>query len=279
MPEFPNYDRDGRLRIFTGRGHDARGWALFQLKRNKEAVAALNDSVAAYASLPEGKRAAWHLATVKETIGEQREALDLYIAAYEPPSDGSSVDIKRSVIESLYKKVHGSVAGLNEKLGVSSAVVAASKEPARTTEPAPPTAAPPVESKAETKASTEEPPTPLPNGVGLTPSKVTNAMRGSTGRVRTGDTSRPPDPALAITATEAQAELPSVNDLESISLPSARINRLLLRLPFKRAAVNAPSPDSIQIEAGRPRRVSTPPPAPPEATPTRARRVERPVNN
>ncbi len=93
VPEFPNYDRNGRLAIFKGRALDARGWSLFQLKRNKEAVTALNDSIAAYGSLPEGKRPAWHLASVKETIGERRAALDLYIAAYEPP-EGSSVDIK-----------------------------------------------------------------------------------------------------------------------------------------------------------------------------------------
>jgi hypothetical protein len=45
-----------------------------------------------------------------------REALDLYIAGYEPPSSQSSLDVERSVIEGLYRKVYGSLDGLTERL-------------------------------------------------------------------------------------------------------------------------------------------------------------------
>lgn len=130
LPEFPNYDRDGRLRIVRGRALDARGWALFQLKRNKEAVAALTDAVEAFGNLPDAKDSQWRLATVKETIGEQKEALDLYIAGYERPANGESADVKRSVIETLYKKVNGSLDGLDEKLGGAAQVASASSKPA-----------------------------------------------------------------------------------------------------------------------------------------------------
>ena len=54
------------------------------------------------------------LATVKETQGELKEALDLYIAGYEAPASGSELD--RAVIESLYRKINGSLEGLDKRL-------------------------------------------------------------------------------------------------------------------------------------------------------------------
>lgn len=116
--DYPNYDRDGRLRIFRGRAADARGWALFKLVRNKEAMAALSEAVTAYGELPEGKRALWHLAMVKEAAGESREALKLYLASYEAPLPSSrGMDVNRAIIETLYRKVHGSLKGLDEQIG------------------------------------------------------------------------------------------------------------------------------------------------------------------
>lgn len=116
--DYPNYDRDGRLRVFRGRAADTRGWALFKLVRNKEAMAALSEAVAAYGELPEGKRALWHLAMVKEAAGESREALKLYLASYEaPPPSSRGIDVNRAIIETLYRKVHGSLKGLDEQIG------------------------------------------------------------------------------------------------------------------------------------------------------------------
>src|SRR5262249_15405371 len=85
LREYPNYDRQGRLAIFRGRALGAKGWALFKAGKNQEAAAALTESSKAYGSLPEGRRTIWRLATVKETQGELKEALDLYIAGYEAP--------------------------------------------------------------------------------------------------------------------------------------------------------------------------------------------------
>lgn len=117
LRDYPNYDREGRLRIVRGRALDIRGWALSQMKRHKEAVISLTEAIEAYGGLPEGKRAMWRLGMVKELVGEPRAALDLYLAAYEPPTGASATDIKRSVIEALYRKVHGSLDGINERLG------------------------------------------------------------------------------------------------------------------------------------------------------------------
>ncbi|MGH9754860.1 MAG: tetratricopeptide repeat protein [Blastocatellia bacterium] len=116
LREFPNYDRNGRLAIFRGRALSAKGWALFKADRNREAAGALDESAQAYGPLPEGRRALWRLATVKETQGELKEALDLYIAGYEAPAPGSELDVNRAVIESLYRKINGSLEGLDKLL-------------------------------------------------------------------------------------------------------------------------------------------------------------------
>lgn len=116
LKDYPNYDRSGRLQIFRGRALDAKGWALFKAGQNEEAVAALTESVKAYGELAEGKRASWHLATVKETTGDLKGALDSYIAGYEQPEIATNADVKRAVIEVLYRKVNGSLDGFEDRL-------------------------------------------------------------------------------------------------------------------------------------------------------------------
>jgi len=113
LREYPNYDRNGRLAIFRGRALSAKGWALFKAGKNSEAAAALTESTQAFGSLPEGRRALWRLATVKETQGELKEALDLYISAYDA---GAGSELDRAVIESLYRKINGSLEGLDKRL-------------------------------------------------------------------------------------------------------------------------------------------------------------------
>lgn len=117
LRDYPNYDRQGRLRIFRGRALAAKGWALFKAGRNDEAATVLAEAVQAYGTLPESKRAQWRLATVKEAVGEANAALDLYIAAYEPPESGAAIDVNYTVLEALYRKLHGSTAGLAARLG------------------------------------------------------------------------------------------------------------------------------------------------------------------
>jgi tetratricopeptide (TPR) repeat protein len=116
LREYPNYDRDGRLAIFRGRALSAKGWALFKAGKNTEAAAALTESTQAFGSLAEGRGALRRLGAVKESLGELKEALDLYIAGYEAPASGSGSDVSRVVIESLYRKINGSLEGLDKLL-------------------------------------------------------------------------------------------------------------------------------------------------------------------
>ncbi|MDX2044645.1 MAG: tetratricopeptide repeat protein [Acidobacteriota bacterium] len=129
--DYPNYDRNGRLQIFRGRALDAKGWALFQAGKTEEATASLNEAVTAYGTLPEARRAQWHLAVVKETAGELAAALDLYLSGYEPP-EASSFDVKLAAIEAIYRKINNSTNGLEERLrqaGINATLVSSVAAP------------------------------------------------------------------------------------------------------------------------------------------------------
>ncbi|MBL8203388.1 MAG: tetratricopeptide repeat protein [Blastocatellia bacterium] len=118
LRDYPNYDRDGRLRVFRGRALVLRGRALIKLNRSEEAIKTLEQAVESYGSIPERNRAQWQLALAKESAGQTKDALDLYIVAYEPPDKNSvGSDLNRTVIEALYRKIHGSLDGLNDRIG------------------------------------------------------------------------------------------------------------------------------------------------------------------
>jgi tetratricopeptide (TPR) repeat protein len=114
MRDAPLLDRDGRRAVFLGRAYDALGWALFKKGDAAGAVEALSRSVQVYPQSGERKAALWHLAVATQEAGNERRALDLYIASFEPESPTSGV--RRARIESLYRKLNGSLAGLDEKL-------------------------------------------------------------------------------------------------------------------------------------------------------------------
>ncbi len=162
LRDYPNYDRTGRFHVFRGRAYDARGWALFKSGRIKDSLIALSQAVVEYGTLPEGKRALWHLATTHEAAGAPAQALELYLAAYEPPAANSKLDIQRTVIETIYRKVNTSLDGLEAKLGqpISAATLtdltttAMQAETIAKANEAAPVAPPVVASKPEPKAAT-----------------------------------------------------------------------------------------------------------------------------
>jgi tetratricopeptide (TPR) repeat protein len=166
LRDYPNYDRNGRLSIFRGRALDAKGWALFKAGDNRESIAVLGDAVRAYGELPEARRAIRHLATVRESQGELKEALDLHVAAYEPAENGAETDVNRAVIESLYRKINGSLDGLNELLGISNTASINQPSPTTVKTAARPKAganeAAKIEPKPEKHAAKKAPQTKLP---------------------------------------------------------------------------------------------------------------------
>jgi len=114
MRDAPMLDRAARRAMFLGRAYDALGWAQFKKGNTRGALDSLIKSVDIYPTSLDRKTAIWHLAVATQQIGDDKRALELYIASYEPELPTASV--RRSQIELLYKKVHGSLAGLDEKL-------------------------------------------------------------------------------------------------------------------------------------------------------------------
>lgn len=114
MRDAPLLDRNGRRAVFLGRAEDALGWALLKTGDLRGAIAHLTRSVASYPQNQERKTALWHLAIATQQAGDDQHALDLFIQSYDP--DSPVAEVRRSEIENLYKKVNGSLNGLDQKL-------------------------------------------------------------------------------------------------------------------------------------------------------------------
>jgi tetratricopeptide (TPR) repeat protein len=114
MRDAPLLDRGGRRAMFLGRAYDALGWAQFKKGNTRAALESLIKSVDVYPNSLDRKVAIWHLAVATQEAGDDRRALELYIASYDPGMPTASV--KRAQIETLYKRVNGSLSGLEEKL-------------------------------------------------------------------------------------------------------------------------------------------------------------------
>lgn len=114
MRDAPLLDREGRRLVFLGRAYDALGWAQFKNGDSRGALENLLKAVESYPPNLERKTAVWHLAVAMEETGDEHRALNLYISSYDP--EMSTASVRRAQIEALYKKLNGSLAGLEEKL-------------------------------------------------------------------------------------------------------------------------------------------------------------------
>ena len=114
MRDAPLLDREGRKAVFLGRAEDALGWALFKKGDTRGALLHLSRSVDIYPINNERKGALWHLGVATEEAGDERRALDFYIASYDPSSPAWAG--RRVQIEALYKKLTGTLNGLDDRL-------------------------------------------------------------------------------------------------------------------------------------------------------------------
>jgi tetratricopeptide (TPR) repeat protein len=132
IPELP---RNTRSTILRGRIEDNAGMAYYLAGKIPESVTHFRRAVSV---LPEttiwGRTANWHLGDALRNNGNDTEALASYLKAYDPASPDP---IKRAVIQTLYKRVNGSVDGLDEKIGP--AVSYASRSVPKTEQAAPAT--------------------------------------------------------------------------------------------------------------------------------------------
>jgi tetratricopeptide (TPR) repeat protein len=101
--------------ILRGRIEDLKGWALFNQDKAAEAVSHLRRALSV---LPENtvwwRTAQWHMGASLDATGNQREALNAYLKSYNPAAPNP---VQRAIIEALYRKVNGSLDGLDEKIG------------------------------------------------------------------------------------------------------------------------------------------------------------------
>ena len=119
--------------ILRGRIEDLIGWASFNQDKRTEALTHLRRAISV---LPENtiwwRKAQWHLGATLDASGNQQEALAAYLKSYNPYSPDP---VRRAIIESLYRKVNGSLDGLDSKIGPAA--------PAPRTTPPPTTSTPP----------------------------------------------------------------------------------------------------------------------------------------
>ena len=121
-PDIPEAPRNVLSNLLRGRIEDLSGWARFNQDKLDEAVDHLKRSVNI---LPEGTPASrnsmWHLGAALERQDKKEEALANYIKSY---NAGEPDSVRRTVIEKLYRKINGSLAGLDEQIGAAEAKAA-----------------------------------------------------------------------------------------------------------------------------------------------------------
>jgi tetratricopeptide (TPR) repeat protein len=112
----PNVQRNVLSNIMRGRIEDIAGWTLFNQNKHSEAIVRLRRAISV---LPENsvwwRNATWHLGAAYEANDNKQEALASYFKSYKSGPDPS----RRAIIEALYRKVNGTLDGLDEKIGPS----------------------------------------------------------------------------------------------------------------------------------------------------------------
>ncbi len=158
VPDVADAPQSVLKNILKGRIEDISGWALFSQEKHEDAVTHLK---LAAETLPEGtpawRTALWHLGAALEQTDQKQQALDYYIKSY---TAGEPDAIRRSVIEQLYRKINGSLDGLDQRIAAGGFSTGA---PAETTAAAAPAPAPVPTPVPDTATATPTPaPTPTP---------------------------------------------------------------------------------------------------------------------
>jgi tetratricopeptide (TPR) repeat protein len=134
-PDIPEAPRNVLSNLLRGRIEDIAGWARFNQDKLDEAVAHLRRAVTI---LPEGtpswRTSLWHLGAVLERLDQKDDALANYIKSY---NTGEPDPVRRTVIERLYRKINGSLTGLDEQLSGTGASAANVETPVPQPTPSP----------------------------------------------------------------------------------------------------------------------------------------------
>jgi tetratricopeptide (TPR) repeat protein len=197
--------------IMRGRIEDLTGWALFNQDKADEAVPHLRRAVGVMPeNTPWWRMAQWHLGAALEASGNRQEALTAYIKSYKA---GAPDPARRIVIEALYRKLNGSLEGLNERIGAAlpTATIAANNT---IVEPPPTSGASPATGSATTETRTNEPaPTPAANEttapVESTATVAPSPTPETTNTTATATTAPTPEPTPAATPEPTPSPQPT----------------------------------------------------------------------
>ncbi|HXI74371.1 MAG TPA: hypothetical protein VNG94_02210, partial [Pyrinomonadaceae bacterium] len=126
-PDVPDAPRAALSGLLRGRIEDLAGLALFNLDKPADAAIRLRRAVTtATEGTPLWRSSMWHLGAALEASGKHDQALLYYIKSY---VNGPPDPARRSIIEAVYKKVNGTLDGLDDKIGPGFAAASASPSP------------------------------------------------------------------------------------------------------------------------------------------------------
>lgn len=260
-PDIPEAPRNVLSNLLRGHIEDISGWALFNQDKLDEAVEHLRRAVAI---LPEGTPAAhtslWHLGAALDRQDKKAEALSYYIKSY---NSGEPDSVRRAVIEQLYRKVNGSLEGLDERIGPAPATTASAQTPGTTNTPdkTSDTAAQPTSSPESTPAATAAP-------------TVTPVADASPTPAATPSLSPSPDAPVTTPQTTPSPEAPSPSPTpEQTPTPSSEVPAAATPQPT--ASPETPSSTALPSTSPTSSPAATPEPSasptaetPPVAAPT-----------
>jgi tetratricopeptide (TPR) repeat protein len=114
-PNIPDAPRTALSGILRARIEDYAGTALFNLDKPVDAATRFRRAVSVSPEqTPLWRTALWHLGSALEASGKSDQALLYYIKSY---VTGTPDPARRAVIETVYKKVNGTLDGLDDKIG------------------------------------------------------------------------------------------------------------------------------------------------------------------
>ncbi|HEX8138962.1 MAG TPA: tetratricopeptide repeat protein [Pyrinomonadaceae bacterium] len=248
--------------IMRGRIEDLTGWALFNQDKAAEAVPHLRRAASVMPeNTPWWRTAQWHLGAALEASGNRQEALAAYIKSYKagPPDPA-----RRITIEALYRKINGSLQGLDERIGAAAPPATIASNNSTAVEPPPvPVAA------AETKRTENVGPSQ--------PEATTTTPVESTATVESTTTATPsPSPTSETTATTTTTTTAPTPEPSPTPAPTPEPTPTSSPTP-EPAATPTPSPTPTPTPEPQPTPGPTPEPTPspvPTPTPTPERSSE-----
>lgn len=249
-PDIPEAPRNVLANILRGRIEELSGWALFNLDKNAEAIEHLRRAIGILPSgTPLWQTAGWHLGVALQQAGNDAEALSHYIRSY---ASGVPDPARRSIIEQLYKKVNGSLEGLDERIGPASVATGASNT-----------------NRANDESNTDK---------GNAPLVAASPTPGPTPTPEPAVAQPLPTPAPQATPTPEAMPVPTPTATpESTPAPQATPTPEATPAPSTSASPEA-SPTPTPVPAATPTLTETtaPTPSPTPASDTRPRRVKPP---